>query len=90
MVLVTNIFLMDYHPRAEVFGYSLPRRKDVRLPGAFVGKIFHQDAGKMSEWESVIDRSKLLFYDAVVALCLWHVLLSCRIVHRDGRVELCY
>ena len=81
---------MNYHLRAEVFRNSLPGRKNVVFPCTFIGKVFYQYAQKVIEWEPVIDPSELLFDDAILAFCLRHVFLSCSIVHRDGRIELCY
>jgi hypothetical protein len=60
--------------------------KNVGLPCTLVGEVFHQDAWKVSEWQAVIDRSELFFDDMIVAFGLRHVLLSCSIVHHDGRV----
>ncbi len=37
MLLIGDVFLMNYHQRAEIFRNSLPRRKNVGLPRAFVG-----------------------------------------------------
>ena len=50
MVLVGDILLMNNHPRAKVFGNTLPGGKNIWFPCTLVRQVFHDYTYSVHTW----------------------------------------